>query len=570
MTTTDLSLDGAQALVQLLAAQGVDCIFINPGTDLAPILEAIARLEEQGELTPRIILSLHEHQAMAAAHGHFMVSGRAQAVMVHVDLGTQNVGGALHNAWRGRAAVLLCAGRTPHTFAGELPGGRNRPIHWLQEPMDQAGIVRGYVKWDYELRRLENLHHVVSRAFQVALTEPRGPVYLTLPRELLVEKMPATVPPPEHHPAATTPQADPAALAEAARLLVAAQNPLLITAYAGRNPHGMAALVELAETLALPVVETRHCVNFPTQHPLHQGFDAQPNLADADVLLLVDVDVPYIPATLPSPLAATTIHLDIDPLKETMPLWCFPAHLSIQADSSKALPLLKRMVEALLTEEDRERLAARRRRLQERHRKQRQRWQEEAEAAATHHPVSPPWLAHCIGKAADAKTIFVVEAVSSNAAIYRYIQSQEPGTFFQSGGSSLGWGLGAALGAKLAAPERPVVCLVGDGAFNYSSPLACLWAATRYQAPFLTVIFNNSGYAAVKRAVRDHYPEGISVQRGRFVGADIQPSPRYDMVAQACGAYGERVVAPEEVLPALKRSLARVGQGQAAVLDVQI
>ncbi len=175
--------------LELLNAHDVDYIFINPGSGTAPIQESIAKFHAQGRRTPKLILCLHESVAMAAAHGYFMVCGKPQVVLVHVDVGTQNIGANLHNAQRGRAGVVVCAGRSPYTVDGSLTGGRNRYIDWIQEPFNQASTVQDYVKWHYELTCRENLSVAVQRAFQVAGTEPAGPVYLTLPREVLMEKI---------------------------------------------------------------------------------------------------------------------------------------------------------------------------------------------------------------------------------------------------------------------------------------------------------------------------------------------------------------------------------------------
>ncbi|MCL5025432.1 MAG: thiamine pyrophosphate-binding protein, partial [Chloroflexi bacterium] len=264
--------DGAEAFVEMLNANRVDYLFLNPGTDTYPIQEAMAKFQHLGRQAPQAVLCLHEMVAGSAAHGHFMVSGHPQAVLVHVDVGTQNLGCVVHNAQRGRAGVVICAGRTPYTFEGERRGGRSSAIHWFQEQYNQAGIVHDYVKWDYELRCTESMPHAVQRAFQMAEADPPGPVYLTLPREVLMEPMKEVrVLPPERYGPAAAPQADPQRLAEAARLLVAADNPLIIVAAAGRKPAGMAGLVQLAELLAIPVVETRDRVNFPTDHDLYLG-----------------------------------------------------------------------------------------------------------------------------------------------------------------------------------------------------------------------------------------------------------------------------------------------------------
>ena len=175
--------------MRALMAQGVDCLFMNPGTDTIPIQEALSKLEQLGQPVPRTVLCLFELVALAAAHGYYQATGRPQAVLVHVDVGTQNLGGMLHNAQRGRAAVLISAGRTPYTTDSNVRGTRDTYIHWLQEQFDQHGIVRNFVKWDYELRRPEQMGEAIARGFQIAASDPAGPVYLTLPREVLMTEV---------------------------------------------------------------------------------------------------------------------------------------------------------------------------------------------------------------------------------------------------------------------------------------------------------------------------------------------------------------------------------------------
>jgi len=211
---------GAEAFIELLNANGVEYIFLNPGTDTIPVQEAIAKFNAQGKRTPGVVLCLHESVAMSAAHGYFVVSGRPQVVLVHVDAGTQNVGGALHNAQRGRIGVVFCAGRAPIDLENDELGGRWF-FMWIQDRRDQTSIVRDYVKWDYELRSTDTMHRVVQRAFQLAATEPCGPVYLTLPLELLIEKIDGVcIPDVARHAAVTSPQADPVLLDKAAEVLI--------------------------------------------------------------------------------------------------------------------------------------------------------------------------------------------------------------------------------------------------------------------------------------------------------------------------------------------------------------
>src|SRR5262249_18476585 len=194
---------------------------LNPGTDTLPIQEALSKLEQLGAPVPRTVLCLFELVALAAAHGYYQATGRPQAVLVHVDVGTQNLGGMVHNAQRGRAARLISAGRTPATSDARVRGTRYTYIHWLQEQFDQHAVVRNFVKWDYELRRAEQMGEVVARAFQIATSDPPGPVYLTLPREVLMTELnDADVPALEPAPAASIGAGDPDALRDIARRLV--------------------------------------------------------------------------------------------------------------------------------------------------------------------------------------------------------------------------------------------------------------------------------------------------------------------------------------------------------------
>ena len=272
-----LPAEAAEAYVRALVAQGVSCLFLNPGTDTFPIQEALSKLEQLGQPVPRTVLCLFELVALAAAHGYYAASGQAQAVLVHVDVGTQNLGGMVHNAQRGRAAVLICAGRTPYTTDARQRGSRDTYIHWLQEQFDQHGIVRNFVKWDYELRRPDQMGEVVARAFQIATSDPPGPVYLTLPREVLMAPIgELAAPTREQAPAARFGAGDPDALRDVAARLVRSERPVVLPSTTGRSRRGFEALVRLAELLALPVVDRRERTNFPTQHGLHQGFDPTP------------------------------------------------------------------------------------------------------------------------------------------------------------------------------------------------------------------------------------------------------------------------------------------------------
>ena len=554
--------------IELLNAHGVDYIFMNPGSGSAPIQESIAKFNAQGHRTPKLILCLHESVAMAAAHGYFMLTGRPQVVLVHVDVGTQNIGANLHNAQRGRAGVIVCAGRSPYTVDGSLPGGRSRYIHWIQEQFNQANIVQDYVKWHYELTCRENLQVAVQRAFQVAGTEPAGPVYLTLPREVLMEKMEAPIMGPQRAPAISTQAADPESLSRAAQWLIEAGRPLILVAYAGRNPKAVAALVKLAETLAAPVVESRHRVNFPSGHPLHLGFWATRYLQQADCVLILDHDVPWVPAQGQPPSDCRIIHVDIDPLKRDIPIWGFPVDLAIQADTSQAMAGLADEVERRLSPADRTRIETRRRVVTAEHQMQRAGWRQRALDLATRQPIAPEWAAYCLSEIVDDDTVVVSEAVSNNPVLWHYLQLDTPGTYYQSLGSGLGWGLGAALGAKLASPSKTIICTVGDGSWVFGSPIVAYWAAEQNRSPFLTVIFNNQAYAATTEAILGIAPEGYARKTGNYPGCDLPKPPLYSKVAEAMGLWAVTVDDPAKLQSVLREALDEVRRGRSALVDI--
>jgi acetolactate synthase-1/2/3 large subunit len=562
--------EGAEAFLEVLNSNRVKYVFINPGTDTFPIQEAVSKFNALGRAHPEFVLSLHETFAMSAAHGYFMVSGEPQVVLVHVDVGTQQIGGAIHNAQRGQAGVVVCAGRSPWTTEGEKRGSRDIYILWYQEPLDQAGVVAGCVKWHYELRCNENIQHVVQRAFQIAGSEPYGPVYLTLPREVLMEKIKEVhLLPRERYGPAISPQADTPLLREIAELLLKSKNPLAITGYLGRHPHAVAPFVELAETLGMRVVGTLARMNFPTAHPLWSGILPNPYLKDSDVILIVDEVVPYVPAHVkPSP-EAKIIYVDIDPLKANSPMWNFPADIRLHADSSRVIPALQQMVQDIITPEEISRSKERFQKIQTDYEAHQVKWQSQAESEAQQHPISPGWLSYCISRELDEETIILEEVVTNAASLVRHLKRSIPGTFFRSGGSSLGWALGAGFGAKLARPDKTVVSIVGDGTFIFGCPIAAYWASTQYKAPFLTIIFNNQSYFASKRALQGGYgPQSYAQTSAQWVGVDIAPSPDYAQIAQAAGAWGERVEDPKAVRPSIRRALERVRNGQSAVLDV--
>src|SRR5437763_4529964 len=287
-TVTDIKThDGmaAEAYIARLGERGIEYVFANAGTNFAPFVEALAH--NRGAKMPRFMVVPHENVAMAMAHGYYRIAGKPAAVMVHVTVGTANAINGIINAARDNVPVLLAAGRTPLTETGSI-ASRNRPIHWGQEAFDQGGMLREYVKWDYELRAGQPVEAVVDRALDIAMSEPRGPVYLTLPREVLAA--PGTKPRRDtvRPLGASAPEPARAAIEEAAQLIAKAEFPLIVTSSSGRVPAAVGARAALADAFALPVVQAEpRDMNVPTDHPMHLGYDLTAMLPHAYAVIVI-------------------------------------------------------------------------------------------------------------------------------------------------------------------------------------------------------------------------------------------------------------------------------------------
>jgi acetolactate synthase-1/2/3 large subunit len=556
----------AQAYLELLRARGFEYFFGNAGTDFGPLVDAFAKFEAEGKERPRPITVPHEFVAVSMAHGVTMCTGRPQIVMAHTIVGTANCAGALINAARANIPLFMTAGRTPLVESGLL-GARDLYIHWAQEAYDQAGMIREFLKWDYELRNFVQLEAVVDRALSIATAEPQGIAYLTLPREVLAE--------PQTEFSLNAARADfrrerlqpePGLLEQAAALLAAAESPLLITTSSGRGQDAVEALVNLSETLAIPVVEFNPThVNFPSNHPHHLGFDPAPFLGQSDVILVVESDVPWFPSRMRVNPQARIIHVGVDPLFARYPIRTFPMELAIRGDAAATLAALASEVKRHGTNQD-PRIGRRSAALRAEHGAQREAWRAAALAAQGDSPIDFDWLSRCIGEAMEDDTILVNEYDLRLTQVSR----NRPGAFFShSPAGCLGWGVGAALGARLAHPDRTVIATVGDGAYIFSVPTAAHWVSATYDLPILVVIFNNGCWGAVRKTTEGLFPKGWAAKTGVFPLSDLRPSPAYEKIVEAHGGYGERVEKPEDVRPALRRALKAVREeGRQAVLNV--
>ncbi|OGL59604.1 MAG: hypothetical protein A3I72_03400 [Candidatus Tectomicrobia bacterium RIFCSPLOWO2_02_FULL_70_19] len=556
----------AEALLFMLRDRGIQYLFANPGTDAAPLIEAFARLKALGRPAPIPVVAPHEMCAVSMAHGYAMVTGRPAAVFVHVSVGTANAAAGIMNASRQGVPMIVMAGRNPIFEKGAV-GARDRRIHWAQESFDQAAMIREYIKWDYELRDFAQLDIVVDRAMALAKTHPQGPVYLTLPRERLSARQKEfSFSRTNRFDTEASTQADSASVERAASLLEKAERPLVLASHLGRDPGAVADLVRLAEEWALPVVESfPFSVNFPADNPSHLGYSVDPYLADADLVIAVEADVPWIPSRTGPGVQVPVVQIARDPLYGRYPIRGFPLDVALAGDPALSLSALR---ECLTDRKDHhaKRLSDRAVLCGKLHRDAVESSRKRAEAEAGRAPISMNWLSRCLGEAAGEDVVFLNEYDLK----VDQLGLRRPGSYFGSPAvSGLGWGFGAAIGAKLGAPEKTIVCALGDGAYLFSNPVACHLACTANDAPVLVVVFNNRSWNAVREAVRDVAPDGWAVSNKDFPLVSLEPSPRYERIAEDCGGFGERVENPAEVPAAIQRGLREVREnGRSALLNV--
>ncbi|HTU44919.1 MAG TPA: thiamine pyrophosphate-requiring protein [Bryobacteraceae bacterium] len=561
------------AFLEALCEAGVSHIFANLGSDHPPIIESLAEGEINGRTLPKLITCPNEMVALSAAHGFAQASGRAQAVLVHVECGTQSLAGAVHNAANGRVPALIFAGVSPLTQEGEMKGTRNEYVQWIQDVFDQRGIVRGYMRYENEIRTGKNVKQVVLRAMQFANSDPKGPVYLVGAREVMEEEVsPVKVDVEEWQPvsACGIPPWDVTALVDD---LLKATYPLVVTSYLGRKPSAVMELTRLCRRLGIGVLESvPKSVNFPADDPLYQGntwSEPRQNVAleAADLVLILDSDVPWIPVLSKPSKTAKIYHIDVDPLKERRPLWYVPAKRAFRADVATALRQINEQVDRSTIDE--RRVEERRSHYEGLAKERRAALGECEREHAKSDVITAEYLTSRVRHHTDSDTIFLVEGVTNNKAMFDHLRPSRPGSVFTSGGGSLGWNGGAAIGIKMALPNKTVVSLTGDGTYMFTSPSAVHWMSRHYRTPFLHVVYNNRGWKAPKQATLSVHPEGYA-SRAEDLGATFDPPPDYAGIATAAGgAFGQIVRHPSEVDSALANAMKILRtQQRSVVLDV--
>ena len=568
----------AHYFLEGLVDLGVEYIFANLGTDHVSLIEEMARWDQQGRRHPEMVLCPHEVVAVHMAGGYALATGRGQAVLVHVDAGTANACMAIQNLFRYRLPVMLFAGRAPHTLHGELTGSRDTYVHFVQDPFDIASIVRPYVKWEYSLPSGVVVKEALARASAFAHSDPPGPVYMMLPRETLAEEwdeaaMPAY--PAARYGSVQSGGIEPARVAAMADALMAAENPVAFAAYLGRKPHAVAALDRLARTCGIRIAEFNAIdLNISQDSPCFAGSDPLPLLESADLGLLLDTDVPFVPQAARRAATIKWIQIDVDPLKADFPMWGFATDMRIQGDSAV---ILQQVCEAVQARAD----DGYRRRVTERIAG----WRGANEAAAQKRTaaaankgvsgaLSPAFVLATLSGKISQDDIVLNEAIRNGPVLQEHVRRTRPQSYVGLAGGGLGFSGGMALGLKLAQPKRRIVQVIGDGGFHFSSPDSVYAVAQQYQLPIFTMVLDNGGWQAVKSAVQRVYPKGVAAETDQFQSrlmSGRQGERRdFSQVAEAFGAYGERVTEPDALADAIDRCLAALDDGKAAVLHVHV
>ncbi len=516
----------AEAWLVRLAEHGVDYIFGNAGTDFAPLIESLAGADPNGPLShgPAVVAVSHETVAVGMAHGYHLVTERPQVVMAHTNVGLANALMGLINASRENIPMLVASGRTPVSEQG-LFGGRDLPIHWGQEMLDQGAMVRQFTRWDYELRYPDQTVAIVDRALALAQAPPGGPTYVSLPREVLAARLDSPLTTAPLPPAPTRPGPDPTGIDRVASLMANSQRPVLVTSRADHAAQD--ALAGFVETHRLPVVQFWPSrLSLATTSDWNGGFDHRGALARADLIIVLDTMVPWIPRAWEPGPDVPVVAVGPDPMFSEMPFRGFPAELAVTSDTSQFLNALDVALDGWASGWDPE--------------------------MVTHGPGPDDPIGAAVAAAIDG-SVTVVNELGCDPASIRF---DDPRRYFShpvSGG--LGWGLPCALGIKAARPDEPVVALVGDGSYLFANPVACHQTAQAQGLPVVTVVKNNSAWDAVRRSTRAMYPEGAAVSAPEMPLSSLRPSPNYAEVVAACGGRGFTVGNPEDLPPVLTTAL---------------
>lgn len=546
---------GKTALLELLKQEGVRVMFGNPGTTELPLMDALA-----GDQAMRYVLALQEAPAMAMADGYAQASGQLACVNLHVAPGLGNAMGMLYDAQKAGAPIIVTAGQHEQRF------NFTEPLLWADLPT----IARPFVKWSAEVRQLSDLPRAIHRAAKTALAPPMGPVFLSLPGDILLDSGELDLGAPSR--IARNMRGDAGAIAQAAAILARAQSPVIIAGDAVPQGDALGELVAFAEALGAPVYDEGMASRamFPSSHPLYRGAIVRLPAAIRGMLaqhdLLVSVGGDLFTLSLPGeveslPEGMPVVHLDTDPWELAKN---YAEQVSILGEPKVTLPELTSAVLEARSAQDATRAASRLEHAKAEGVASLAKLHAMAEAAAARHPIHPLALMQAIGRVLPPEAVVIDETISSGTGLRRFLKSDDAQSFFGLRGGGIGWGLPAAIGAQIALPDRPVVALIGDGSALYT--IQGLWTAARENLRMVFVIINNSSYRILKQ--RTNAMKAIAAQTDTYVGMDLdKPKVDFLKVARGFGLEAHRASTLADVQDQLRHALRHDGP---TLIDVEV
>lgn len=557
--------DGGEAILEAFRRLGIEYILSSPGSEWSPVWEALSRQKLGNSPGPRFIECWHETVAVDMAIGYAQVTGRMQAVLVHAGVGLMQGSMAVLGALQAEIPLLVMSGES--VSLGEDPEIEIEP-QWYGGLSVVGGIHRlaqPFVKWASQVTDPHTLYEAVARAGEMAQRVPMGPVYLDVPLEYMVQDW-SPAADERQIPRAPRVQAHPDEVAKVLALLLKAKTPVVVAETSGRDAAAFAALVELAELMAMPVIDGRTSAyaNFPKSHPLYLGVANYQSLQDADLVLLVGGRAPWYPPGK-RPTRATIVAIHDNPLKGHMAYQNLHAEHYLEGEIAAALQLLAQGVRA--ARPDPALLEARRRRWTQAHETVAAGLAAAEETARGASGIDPVALLSVLAEVVPADTIFVDETITHALLVRRHLRWDLPQSFFRIPNGGLGQGLGLALGIKLASPTRPVVLLVGDGGFLYNPIVQALAASQRHDLPILVVVFNNRRYEAMRQGHVLYYPEGAAASTEFHYGVKIE-APKLEEFGVHFGFRGFPAADLGALQPALRQAMAEVRGGRTALVNV--
>jgi acetolactate synthase-1/2/3 large subunit len=559
-------LDGGEAVLEALRNLNVEYIVSSPGSEWSPVWEALSRQTHDKLSGPKFIQCWHETLAVNIASGFTMMTGRVQAVLLHAAAGMLQGALGLYAAMRAEIPIVVLSGESvtlgedptlpmePQWYAGVSVGGSNQ-------------LVGPLVKWAGRVQSPVTLYRSVIRAGEMAVRTPQGPVHLDVPMEYLLHDWG------QNSFATEVPQAPkkvPTAdvISGLARRLVQSRNPVILAEHAGVDARAFAALVAFAEALAIPVVGSpgASCANFPYDHPLWLGVGSYQHLEAADLVVLVGGRTPWYPPSSRR-TSGRIVALNEHPMKDWLVYQNLQADEYLEGDIAATLGLL--VQEAHTIGIDPAVVEARARKWREAHDRSVAETSSQRLAARQSNKLNVPAICEILTRLMPPETIYVEETITHATALRHHLPLNRAQSFFRHNGGGLGQGIGISLGIKLAAPERPVVFLVGDGSMLYNPIVQALGASKNYELPLLIVVLNNSSYASMKGGHQLFYPDGVASRQGYEFGVKID-APPFDEFGHPFGFFGSGAESADEFESVLIRAASEVANGRSAIINALV